>query len=289
MNILRLFRRKAANGKAAALLMVSCLILVPGLIVAGCGSGDFLGLEDYQRDFGAVAIALLADGQDSGNNQQVGEPLPGPAGLSCWDLNGNGVTDPEEDVNGDGSVDALDCRGADGAPGRDGADGTDGADGSNGPALQALHCWDINGNGIADPEEDMNDDGSFDALDCRGADGADGINGSSGGSGPGGPAGADGQDGAAGLSCWDRNGNGTGDPEEDINEDGFFDSLDCRGATGRDGGDGADGRDGVDGVDGQVGAAGLSCWDLNGNGTGDPEEDNRLFTASVSTSNPPKF
>ncbi len=34
---------------------------------------------------------------------------PGADGLACWDLNGNGEGDPEEDLNGDGVVDALDC------------------------------------------------------------------------------------------------------------------------------------------------------------------------------------
>ena len=37
---------------------------------------------------------------------------PGVAGISCWDLNGDGVVDfPSEDANGDGTVDILDCQG----------------------------------------------------------------------------------------------------------------------------------------------------------------------------------
>lgn len=40
---------------------------------------------------------------------------PGPfLGINCWDLNGNGIRDPEEDTNSDGLFDALDCRGFDG-------------------------------------------------------------------------------------------------------------------------------------------------------------------------------
>jgi len=38
----------------------------------------------------------------------------GPAGadgLSCWDLDGDGVADPEEDINGDGQYTAADCSG----------------------------------------------------------------------------------------------------------------------------------------------------------------------------------
>lgn len=42
---------------------------------------------------------------------------------------------------------------------------------------------------------------------------------------------------------------------------------------GKDGADGAGGIAGVDGVAGAVGADGISCWDLNANQIGDPEED----------------
>jgi len=41
---------------------------------------------------------------------------PGDDGLSCWDLDGDGVADVEEDINNDGSWNALDCSG-DSAPG----------------------------------------------------------------------------------------------------------------------------------------------------------------------------
>lgn len=50
-----------------------------------------------------------------------------------------------------------------GPPGDAGPSGADGADGTNG-----LNCWDLNSNGIADPDEDRNGDGHVDALDCRG-------------------------------------------------------------------------------------------------------------------------
>jgi len=54
------------------------------------------------------------------------------------------------------------CEGDDGAPGADGVDGVDGVDGAAG-----LACWDLNGNGQADPEEDLNGDGVVDVLDCN--------------------------------------------------------------------------------------------------------------------------
>ena len=51
------------------------------------------------------------------------------------------------------------CEGDDGADGQDGADGVAGADG------QA--CWDLNNNGIGDPDEDVNGDGVVDVYDCN--------------------------------------------------------------------------------------------------------------------------
>ena len=39
----------------------------------------------------------------------------------CWDLNGNGVADPAEDINGDTVVNRLDCAGPQGVAGADGA------------------------------------------------------------------------------------------------------------------------------------------------------------------------
>jgi hypothetical protein len=54
------------------------------------------------------------------------------------------------------------CEGDDGAPGQDGIDGQDGATGAAGQA-----CWDLNNNGIGDPEEDINGDGVVDVFDCN--------------------------------------------------------------------------------------------------------------------------
>ena len=73
-------------------------------------------------------------------------------GQSCWDLDGDGVEDAEEDSNADGVVDVFDCRGVAGADGVDGSDGLD--------------CWDSNGNGEPDASEDLNGDGFVDHLDC---------------------------------------------------------------------------------------------------------------------------
>ena len=115
---------------------------------------------------------------------------------------------------------------------------SDGEDGQNGlPGADGLSCWDANNNGNADPEEDLNQDGNFDAQDCQGTNG---------------------ENGADGINCWDTNGNGVADAEEDVNEDGNFNAMDCQGANGDDGDDGENGT---------------SCWDTNGNGVGDADED----------------
>lgn len=123
------------------ILMLSMVITYPA-----CG-GDFLGLEDYQRDLlfglGSLALSLLSPAGTVGPAGEPGEPGPagqsatGPAGLACWDLNGNGEADPDEDINGDEVFDTLDCQGADGqdgSVGQTGADGHDGADGTDGAA-----------------------------------------------------------------------------------------------------------------------------------------------------------
>lgn len=79
-------------------------------------------------------------------------------------------------------------------------------------------------------------------VSCSGDDGEQGPQGVPGKDGTNGTNGEDGTDGTNGISCWDLNGNGTGDAEEDINQDGNFDALDCQGI------DGTNGTDGVDGI-----------------------------------------
>src|SRR5437016_1925797 len=91
-------------------------IMVAGAV--GChSSAGFLGLQDYQRDllfgFGNLALTLLLQGGHSntantntsdtgGDNSGAAQGAPGEPGqpgLACWDLNGNGVGDPNEDIN----------------------------------------------------------------------------------------------------------------------------------------------------------------------------------------------
>ena len=53
-------------------------------------------------------------GSQGASGTPVSIGLQGDPGLHCWDLNGSGTTDPEEDVNGDGLVNVLDCQGPEG-------------------------------------------------------------------------------------------------------------------------------------------------------------------------------
>ena len=122
-----------------------------------------------------------------------------------------------------------------GAAGKDGAAGADGADGANGD--DGIDCWDTNGNGEADEDEDANGDGEINAADCAGADGEDGV---SGADGEDGVPGADGEDGAPGADGED----GAPGADGEDGEDG------APGADGEDGAPGADGEDGAPGADG---------------------------------------
>lgn len=57
----------------------------------------------------------------------------GADGLACWDVNGNGSGDIAEDINLDGNVDVLDCRGEPGPAGPQGPAGEAGPRGPEGP------------------------------------------------------------------------------------------------------------------------------------------------------------
>jgi hypothetical protein len=161
----------------------------------------------------------------------------GPAGVSCWDLNGNGVCNlATEDKNNDTVCNVTDCKGE---KGDTGATGAAGSQGSIGPAgSNGLNCWDLNGNGVCNlATEDANNDTVCNVTDCRG---------------PAGEA-VHGTNGQHGLDCWDLDGDDICDINtEDMNNDGNCTVLDCRGQ------------------DGAEGPAGVACWDLNGNGVCNP-------------------
>jgi hypothetical protein len=90
----------------------------------------------------------------------------------------------------------------------------------------------------------------------QGHQGDQGIQGEQGFQGNQGEQGLVGADGKSGLDCWDLNGSKTGDIEEDINQDGNYDTLDCKGPQGEKGEQGLQGLAGLIGETGSIGLQG---------------------------------
>jgi hypothetical protein len=76
-------------------------------------------LFDYTRSWAGLLLTacLLVSGCEGDDGAAGAAGAAGPAGadgadgISCWDLNQNGIGDlPDEDTNGDGVVDVLDCQ-----------------------------------------------------------------------------------------------------------------------------------------------------------------------------------
>jgi hypothetical protein len=139
-----------------------------------------------------------------------------------------------------------------GPTGPTGLNGASGANGTNG--LNGISCWDLNGDGIQDPAEDINGDNFWNALDCVGATGATGAvgatgaNGATGAAGPTGTAGANGATGATGPTGL------TG----------------ANGVTGAAGPTGATGANGTNGVTGATGATGPTGFGIGPTGPTGP-------------------
>ena len=126
------------------------VILIAGIFPT---SFQFAAADDKDKE---------KDKQKDKDKGKRGPPGPqGPAGLACWDTNGNRIGDPDEDLNNDGNFDALDCQGAQGPAGADGPAGPAGADGAVGPAGPAGAVGAAGADGAVGP---------------AGADGANGLN-----------------------------------------------------------------------------------------------------------------
>lgn len=111
------------DGRQIGSSVDSYLIVVDGLFTASLDFGPaFMGEPRWLE----IAVTTAQGGARLSPRQPV-TPAPvalfamsgnegprGPAGangLACWDLNGDGIQDREEDVNHDGVLDALDCQG----------------------------------------------------------------------------------------------------------------------------------------------------------------------------------
>ncbi len=182
-------------------------------------------LEYAPEPLNTVPFALFSEGMKGlrGDPGPVGEAGPvGPEGAP-------GLAGPAGPIGMMGPPGLPGPGGPFGAPGPDGFMGPTGFAGPQGPKGNTgpagdegpgIHCWDLNGNGINDPIEDINLDAVFNPLDCQGPQGYQG-HAESGPSGPpstignwqgpqgpqgfAGPQGPQGLDGAAGpdfISPW---------------------------------------------------------------------------------------
>ena len=80
-----------------------------------------------------------------------------------------GPAGPTGPVGAQGPAGPAGPEGAQGPQGPQGPAGPAGIQGAQGPSgLEGLSCWDLNGNRVADPEEDINKDGIYDSKDCQG-------------------------------------------------------------------------------------------------------------------------
>ena len=122
--------------------------------------------------------------------------VTGGLGLACWDLNGNGIQDPNEDINGDTFFDALDCQGAIGPQGPSGLNGPIGLTGPAGPQGPTGNTGPAGAvgpqgiPGIAGPQGPIGLTGATGATGLQGPIGLTGPTGATGATGPAGPPGS---------------------------------------------------------------------------------------------------
>jgi hypothetical protein len=114
----------------------------------------------------------------------------------------------------------------------------------------------INAGYVTGPQGPIGLTGPTGATGPQGPIGLTGPAGATGLTGQSGPIGLTGQNG---INCWDINSNGINDPSEDINGDGFFTTLDCKGSQGLTGAQGPIGLTGPAGATGPQGPIGLTC------------------------------
>jgi hypothetical protein len=138
-----------------------------------------IGNNDLSQDPTAAQVVVTSTGQLG-----IGPGVTGPqgiAGINCWDTNQSGQADPAEDINGDGLVDVLDCKGD------KGDQGIQGLTGPQGPA------------GLAGPEGPQGPQGLTGPTGPQGPEGPQGLQGIPGIDGLDGKDGADAPDRTAAL------------------------------------------------------------------------------------------
>jgi hypothetical protein len=182
----------------------------------------------------------------------------GTIGYSCWDLDMDGNNDPNEDVNGDGQWNVLDCQGANGANGATGptgANGTNGANGATGPAGPQGPTGANGTNGATGPTGPTGPTGF--GIGPTGPTGANGTNGTNGATGPTGPQGPTGNNGTNGTNGATGATGPTG-PQGPTGNNGTNGTNGATGPTGPTGPTGNNGTNGTNGATGPTGPTGPS-------------------------------
>ena len=206
-----------------------------------------------------VKIEIDPTGGTSYTNIGTNELLSVPYALYAETSGNGGAQGPQGPAGPAGNDGAPGPQGPTGATGPAGAAGPQGTQGLQGPAGPGggLNCWDTDGDGVTDPSEDVNNDGFFNALDCRGAQGIAGVagpQGATGAQGPAGPAGAQGVSGPAGAAG-PAGATGAAGPAGPAGAQGVAGPT---GATGLTGPAGPTGATGLTGPAGPTGATGLT-------------------------------
>ena len=153
-------------------------ILILPLLVAGAA---VITIGHSAEVLAAPDVTLTAEGKVPGGpfdylQQQIDELVltPGPAGPTGpqGDQGATGPIGPlgpQGDQGATGPIGPLGPQGDQGATGPIGPLGPQGDQGDTGPqGSDGLSCWDLDGDGIADPGEDINGDGLYNAVDCHG-------------------------------------------------------------------------------------------------------------------------
>lgn len=116
----------------------ACTLPILTLALTACSVDSAPGARGPQGPAGDNGI--VGDAGPTGATGDVGPTGAtgmngenGADGLNCWDLDGNGMADDGEDVNGDGEWNANDCGGPEGQQGPPGPQGIDGPVGPQGP------------------------------------------------------------------------------------------------------------------------------------------------------------
>jgi len=228
-------------GSSASSLIANTTTVAAG---ANCPSGGvLLQLGNDGNSNGILDATEITSSQYICNGQAGATGAAGATGPA-------GPTGPTGPTGATGPQGPAGPQGPIGLTGAAGATGPQGPIGLTGPAgTIGISCWDINGNGINDPSEDTNGDGTFNTTDCT-----VGIVGPQGPAGPQGPIGLTGPAGLAGAT-------GATGPQGPIGSTGATGATGPIGLTGPAGPAGSNGSTGPQGQIGFTGPAGPT-WQI---------------------------